>query len=70
MSGIETSKTPKEKQVHVCASCMNTVIQTFNHLQEQIKTLKSENANLQNEIRALEEETAKLKKGSTSRKSR
>jgi cell division protein FtsB len=69
MSGIETSKTPKE-QVHVCASCVNTVVQTFTHFQEQIKTLKSENATLQQEIRALEKENAKLKKTSTSRKNR
>ncbi len=70
MSGIETSKEPKESEAHACARCMNTVIQTFGHLQEQIKTLKSENANLQKEIRALEEENAELKKKPTSRKSR
>ena len=61
MSGIETSKEPKE-HIHTCTSCMNTVIQTFNHLQEQIKTLKNEKANLQEGIRTLEEENAKLKK--------
>lgn len=69
MSGIETSKEPKES-MRVCASCMNTVVQTFSHLQNQIKTLKSEKANLQEEIRALEEENAKLKRESKSPKSR
>lgn len=70
MSGVEVSKEQKEKQVHVCASCMNTVVQTFSHFQEQIKILQSEKANLQEEIRVLEEENAKLKKESASRKSR
>ncbi len=64
MSGIETSKEPKEGQVHICASCMNTVIQTFGHLQEQIRTLKNENVNLQKEIRALEKKLAMQKKKS------
>ena len=70
MSGVEVSKEQKEKQVHACASCMNTVVQTFSHFQEQIKTLTNEKANLQEEIRALEEENAKLKKKSASRKGR
>ncbi len=70
MSGVEVSKEQREKQVHACASCMNTVVQTFSYFQEQIKTLKSEKANLQEEIRVLEEENAKLKKQSASRKSR
>ena len=68
MSGVEVSKEQKEKQMHACASCMNTVVQTFNYFQEQIRTLKSEKANLQEKIRTLKEENAKLKKESTFRK--
>lgn len=56
MSGIEVSKEPKENQLHVCASCMNTVVQTFNHFQEQIMKLKREKANLQKELKKLNEE--------------
>ncbi len=56
MSGVEVSKEPKEKQVHVCESCMSTVVETFNHLQEQIAQLKRERANLQGELEKLREE--------------
>ena len=56
MSGIEFSEEPKEKPVHVCTSCMNTVIQTFGHLQEQIKTLQREKTKLQTELKKLSEE--------------
>jgi cell shape-determining protein MreC len=60
MSGVEVSR--GQKNVHECTSCMNTVVQTFSYFEEQIKTLKSEKADLQEEIRILEEENAKLKK--------
>ena len=49
MSGVDVSKEQKETHVHVCASCMNTVVQTFTHLQEQVVQLKQEKTNLQNE---------------------
>jgi cell shape-determining protein MreC len=68
MSGVEVSR--EQKEAHACFSCMNTVVQTFNHFQEQVKILKSEKAILQQKIKALEEENAKLKKKSTSRKRR
>jgi predicted nucleic acid-binding Zn-ribbon protein len=55
MSGVEASKEPKEPQVHVCASCMNTVVQTFNHFQEQIAQLNREKAGLQRELQKLNE---------------
>jgi predicted nuclease with TOPRIM domain len=61
MSGVEVSKEPKEPQVHVCASCMNTVVQTFNHFQEQIMQLKREKAGLQKELQKLNEEYEKQK---------
>jgi uncharacterized protein YlxW (UPF0749 family) len=53
MSGIEISKVQRERDPHVCASCMNAVTQTFSYFQEQIKTLRSEKANLQEEIKRL-----------------
>jgi len=62
MSGVEVSKEPKEPQVHVCASCMNTVVQTFNHFQEQIAQLKREKAGLQKELKKLNEEYEEQKR--------
>ena len=53
MSGIEFSRAAKEKDAHVCASCMNAVTQTFSHFQEQIRKLRSEKVNLQEEIEKL-----------------
>jgi SMC interacting uncharacterized protein involved in chromosome segregation len=53
MSGIEISKVARERDPHVCASCMNAVTQTFSYFQEQIKKLRSEKANLQEEIKRL-----------------
>lgn len=78
MSGVEVSKEPKEFPVHVCASCMNTVVQTFNYFQEQITQLRSEKVNLEKQlenlieeheeqkrvIKALEEKVFKLKRNS------
>lgn len=61
MSGVEVSKEPKEPQVHVCASCMNTVVQTFNHFQEQIAQLRREKAGLEKELKKLNEEHEKKK---------
>jgi uncharacterized protein YlxW (UPF0749 family) len=62
MSGVEVSKELKEPQVHACASCMNTVVQTFNHFQEQIAQLKREKANLQKELEKLSEEGEEQKR--------
>ena len=53
LSGVETSKEPKESQVHVCSSCVKTVVQTFTHYQEQIAQLNQEKESLQVEIRNL-----------------
>jgi vacuolar-type H+-ATPase subunit I/STV1 len=61
MSGVEASKEPKEPQVHLCASCMNTVVQTFNHFQEQIAQLRREKADLEKELEKLIEEHEKEK---------
>ncbi|HDQ06721.1 MAG TPA: hypothetical protein ENN36_08395 [Candidatus Bathyarchaeota archaeon] len=62
MSGVEASKEPKESQVHVCASCMNTVVQSFNHFQEQIAQLRREKAGLLRELERLNEEYEKQKR--------
>jgi hypothetical protein len=68
MSGVEAPR--EQKQVNACASCMNTVVQSFSYFQEQIIILKSEKANLQKKIKALEEENAELKKKSGPRNRR
>jgi len=62
MSGVEVTKEQKEKQAHVCASCMNTVVETFNHFQEQIAQLKREKAGLERELEKLNEEHEKKKR--------
>ena len=53
MSGIESSKEPKQPQVHVCKSCVETVVQTFTHYHEQVAQLKLEKDGLQKELRKL-----------------
>jgi uncharacterized protein YlxW (UPF0749 family) len=65
MSGVEVSTETKENQVHVCESCMNTVIQSFNHFQEQIAQLKREKASLQKELEKLIEERKEQKRAMT-----
>jgi uncharacterized protein YlxW (UPF0749 family) len=61
MSGVEASKKPKENQLHFCASCMSNVVQTFNHLQEQIARLKREKAKLEEEMMMLRDEQEEQK---------
>lgn len=56
MSGVETSKEPKEDQLHVCSSCVSTVVQTFNHFQEQIVQLTQDKQRLEGELKRLNEE--------------
>ena len=62
MSGVEASKEPKENQLHLCASCMSNVVQTFNHLQEQIARLKREKAKLEEEMMMLRDEKDEQKR--------
>lgn len=50
LSGVEVTKEPKENQVHLCESCMDTVVQTFSHMQEQIAQLNQEKLKLQIEL--------------------
>jgi predicted RNase H-like nuclease (RuvC/YqgF family) len=62
MSGVEVSKEPKENQLHVCASCVSTVVQTFSHFQEQIVQLKREKESLQKELEKFREEQEEQKR--------
>ncbi len=62
MSGVEASKESKENQLHLCASCMSKVVQTFNHLQEQIARLKREKAKLEEEMMMLRDEQEEQKR--------
>jgi hypothetical protein len=50
LSGVEVTKEQKESQVHVCESCMDTVVETFSHMQKQIAQLKQKNLKLQVEL--------------------
>ena len=65
MSGVEVSKEQKENQVHVCASCMNTVVQTFGHLREQITRLNREKAQLEGDLKNLKEAQEEQKRAMT-----
>ena len=50
LSGVEVTRERKENQVHVCESCMDTVVQTFSHMQEEIAQLNQEKLKLQMEL--------------------
>ena len=65
MSGVEVSKDRKEMQVHVCASCMNTVVQTFSYLQEQVAQLKLEKEKLHMQLKELNDEREEQKRAMT-----
>ena len=62
MSGVDVSKEPKVDQLHACTSCMNNVVQTFIHLQEQIARLKREKAKLQEELMMFWDEQGEQKR--------
>jgi hypothetical protein len=62
MSGVDISKEEKEKQIHVCESCMKTVIETCGHFQEVIAQLKREKLKLQEELNNLKEDQKKQKR--------
>jgi predicted RNase H-like nuclease (RuvC/YqgF family) len=65
MSGVEASREPKESQVHACTSCVSTVVQTFNHFQEQIVQLQGEKMKLEGELRRLIEEWERQRQAMT-----
>jgi siroheme synthase (precorrin-2 oxidase/ferrochelatase) len=62
MSGVDVSKELKENRLHACASCMNTVIQSFSHFQEQIAQLQREKMKLQIELEKTKEEQEEQKR--------
>lgn len=62
MSGVEVTKEQKQTQAHICQSCMNTVVQSFTNMQEQIAQLKQEKQNMQHEIDELEKKLSTLQK--------
>ena len=59
MSGVELSEEQKAEQVHQCSSCMNTVVDAFNHIQQRLLSLETEKASLQSELVKLREEHEK-----------
>ena len=65
MSGVEISKEKKETHVHVCASCMNTVVQTFTHLQKKVSQMKQERVKLHKELKELRGEHEEQKRAMT-----
>ncbi|MEJ2280607.1 MAG: hypothetical protein P8X97_01605 [Candidatus Bathyarchaeota archaeon] len=46
MSGVEVTKKVNEDQTNICTSCMNTVVQTFDHFRKQIVNLSNEKTQL------------------------
>lgn len=65
MSGVEATKEPKESQEHVCTSCVVSVVQTFNHFQEQIDQLLEEKMQLESKLKKLAEEWERQKQAMT-----
>ena len=62
MSGVEVTKEIGENQPNICASCMNTVVQTFDHLRKQIMNLNNEKTQLLIELKNLKKEQEKEKR--------
>ena len=62
MSGVDVSKDQKNDQDNVCASCMNSVVQSFNHYQEQILRLQEQKLKLQMELDITRDEKKILQK--------
>ena len=62
MSGVEVTKEIGENQTNICASCMNTVVQTFDHLRKQIMTLNNQKTQLLIELKNLKKEQEKEKR--------
>jgi hypothetical protein len=62
MSGIDVSKEQKINQENVCAFCMNSVVQSFNHYQKQILRLQEQKLKLQMELDITRDEKKILQK--------
>ena len=55
MSGVDGSKKSSDDQNNICESCMNTIVHTYYHLNDQIKKLGNENRELKEELRSIKE---------------
>ena len=62
MSGVDVSKDKKNDQDNVCASCMNSVVQSFGYFQEQILRLQEQKLKLQMELDKTKDEKKILEK--------
>jgi uncharacterized small protein (DUF1192 family) len=62
MSGVDLAKQQKTDQEHSCESCMNSVVLSFSHLQEQIQQLQEEKLRLQMQLDKANEKQKALEK--------
>ncbi len=62
MSGVEVTREMNENQTNICTSCMNTVVQTVDHLRKQIIALNNEKTRLLIELKNLKNEHKKEKR--------
>lgn len=62
MSGVEVSRKLKENQMNMCSSCMNSVVQTFDHLKEQILLLNNEKIKLLLELKKSKDDQREQKR--------
>ena len=62
MSGIEVSRKLKDNQMNMCGSCMSSIVQTFDHLKEQISLLNSEKIKLLMELKKSKEDQKEQKR--------
>ena len=61
MSGVEVKRKLKETQMNMCGSCMNSIVQTFDHLKEQILMLNNEKIKLLMELKKNKEQQEEQK---------
>lgn len=61
MSGIEVKRKLKETQMNMCGSCMNSIVQTFDHLKEQILMLNNEKIKLLMDLKKSKEQQEEQK---------
>jgi len=61
MSGVEVKRKLKETQMNMCGSCMNSIVQTFDHLKEQILMLNNEKIKLLMELKKSKEQQEEQK---------
>jgi hypothetical protein len=62
MSGVEVSRKLNENQMNMCGSCMNSLVQTFNDLKEQILLLNNEKIKLLMELKKSKDDQKEQKR--------